>query len=87
MMLKRIIGFFRLIQDQRELLVAIDFLADVHTRDDHQVGFCVQMGAMPDDMFHSHHQYIEAWKIVRKYTHRQIEVTPESQAPASQESD
>ncbi len=72
-MLSRIIGFFKLMKDQNELLIAVDFLADVHTKDDYQIGFCVQMGAVPNEMFHDHRQYIEAWKTVRKFTHRQIE--------------
>ena len=53
---------------------ALYILAQVHTRDDVQTGFNVQMGAMPDYFAPcSHSEYVEAWKAVREHVHLQTE--------------
>lgn len=49
------------------LRAAAFILARVHTRDDREIGFCVQMGGAPDWASGvSNGEYIAAWKTVRE---------------------
>lgn len=50
---------------------ALWHLAKVHTIDDEQVGFCVQMGAMPAPW--EKEAYVAAWKVVREHSHLRTE--------------
>ena len=54
---------------------ALHILATVHTKDDAELGFAVQIGARgpePWDPF-SQAEYVEAWKAVRERAHMQTE--------------
>ena len=55
-----------------DALGSLAILADVHTRDDDQAGFTVQVGARPE-FYHDASQYIEAWKDLREIVHRQTD--------------
>jgi hypothetical protein len=51
------------------LSTALLILADIHTRDDDQVGYIVELGARPDyGCRWSMAEYIEAWGVVRAAT-------------------
>jgi hypothetical protein len=50
---------------------ALNILADFHTRDDSFAGFTVHQTGY--DMRWSQHDYVEAWKVVRVYIHRETE--------------
>lgn len=56
---------------------ALHVLARVHTRDDREVGFVIQMGAMPDHACVDHTEYVEAWRALRMHLH--LNVNPEPQ--------
>jgi len=53
---------------------ALRLLAEVHTHDDDQTGFVVDMGAVPHSGYHSAH-YVEAWAEVRKAAKLTVEPT------------
>lgn len=54
---------------------ALHILARVHTRDNREVGFVVQMDAMPHDACVTHTEYADAWRVVRM--HLYLNVNPE----------
>jgi hypothetical protein len=57
---------------------ALHILARVHTRDDHEVGFCIEVGARPEPYFgFSQAEYYEAWKAVRMHLHLNINPPPQ----------
>jgi hypothetical protein len=60
-----------------ELAEALHILANIHTRDDDQVGFVVLAGAQwrPLESQWTQAQYIEAWEVVRRYTFMQTKPT------------
>ncbi len=47
---------------------ALSILARVHTSDDPYTGFVIRMVATPQDEC-SAHEYVEAWKAVRRHCH------------------
>ena len=57
---------------------ALRVLADIHTKDDHQVGFVFMVGAT------AHHNmtrwsvddHIQAWRVVREHLHMQVDPQP-----------
>ena len=57
------------------LFDALHLLARVHTRDDAEIGFTVEMSPAP--MFYRDIEYIEAWRIVREQLHLQVEPVEE----------
>lgn len=59
-----------------KLLGAIDILTRVHTRDDHQIGFNVQMGATPD-FFTPSDMYVDSWKTLREFIGKPVTFPPE----------
>ena len=44
---------------------ALRMLAEVHTRDDSEVGYVVEMGAKPFEFQREH--YVRCWSVVRKH--------------------
>jgi hypothetical protein len=54
---------------------ALYILATIHTRDDDQIGFVVEMRASPRWSVSpiSEHDYVRAWEAVRAHVHLQIE--------------
>ena len=58
-------------QEQMSLDKALYILASIHTRDDHEVGFVVVAGAVPDFPLTEFGtgDYIEAWRTVREHLH------------------
>ena len=54
---------------------ALRILADVHTKDDHQVGFVFMVGAHAQNGMTqwSVGDHLTAWKVVRKHLHMQVD--------------
>ena len=50
----------------QRLAVAIECLCRVHTRDDPELGFIVQMGAVPGDYCVNERDYVESWRALRE---------------------
>jgi hypothetical protein len=56
------------------LFDALRILAETHTREDHLMGFVVEVGAGPGPYSRwSQGAYIKAWKIVREQCHMPTE--------------
>lgn len=60
-----------------QLAEALHILANIHTRDDPDVGFVILAGAQwrPLESQWSQEQYIESWKVVRRHTFMQTKPT------------
>ena len=52
---------------------ALRVLADMHTRDDDQVGFVVEYSPNPHLSFWTQDEYIKAWQMVRERLHMKTE--------------
>ena len=52
---------------------ALRRLAEVHTRDDHELGFQVVIGARPDLALIRGNEYVRAWAAVRWHLHLQVD--------------
>ena len=66
---------FNLTVPADKFMWALGVLIEAHTHDDPQTGFVVDMGALPPTWISSH-DYVEAWTIVRKAMHRNVNPSP-----------
>lgn len=46
---------------------ALDVLICVHTRDDPQTGFVIEIGAAPQHVGMPQAEYVQAWRVAREY--------------------
>lgn len=53
--------------------VALRLLAEVHTRDNHQTGWSVLIGAKPDTALVRYGLYTRAWETVRRHLNMQVD--------------
>lgn len=54
---------------------ALQVLADIHTKDDHQVGFVFMVGATAQNGMTrwSVNDHLQAWRAVREHLHMQVD--------------
>lgn len=63
------------------LFEAIQIVARVHTRDDDEIGFVVEMGATPR---YDHNRYVKAWGTIRREAGLPCDPVDTAPPPASE---
>lgn len=69
-------------QHLQRLAMAIECLCRVHTRDDPELGFIVQMAAVPGDRCVNERDYVESWRALREIVGMQHGVRLHERSPS-----